>query len=273
MLSLSSNSRAGPGRKTIAATALGDEGRVVGAAEMSTPIRIALTIAELLAAGVLGGMAWAWWACPREPVELHDEAATEDRERERPLFEAYLRTQAVVGRSLNAHVSLQARLVAVSDSALEHAQVLERLHEAGMAPRRVRANADWQPRRNSRATSHAPVRPRRGRHLTGPSTRCWRRSMNRMRAVSTTPAPTRRLGAPRDPSPTGWPAQPALDLAAGCSFCAKRRQDVHRLIAGPGIYICDECVALCAEIMEEQDGTDWREQADRRLRGEDNKAE
>ena len=34
----------------------------------------------------------------------------------------------------------------------------------------------------------------------------------------------------------------ALELAAGCSFCAKRRQAVRRLIAGPGIYVCDECV-------------------------------
>ncbi len=38
-----------------------------------------------------------------------------------------------------------------------------------------------------------------------------------------------------------------------CSFCGKRRQDVRRLIDGPGsAYICDECVVLCHEILEEE---------------------
>jgi len=48
-------------------------------------------------------------------------------------------------RALSAHMSLPARLVAVSDCALEHAQALDRLQEAGLAPRGVRANADWRP--------------------------------------------------------------------------------------------------------------------------------
>ena len=38
-----------------------------------------------------------------------------------------------------------------------------------------------------------------------------------------------------------------------CSFCGKSQEQVHRLIAGPGsVYICDECVELCHEIMEEE---------------------
>ena len=82
-------------------------------------VRVALAIAELLAGGALGVMAGLWWARRSEPVD--DEAATVDAPREPPLVEAYLRTQAGVVRSLNAHTSLQARLVAVSDSALEHA--------------------------------------------------------------------------------------------------------------------------------------------------------
>jgi len=37
-----------------------------------------------------------------------------------------------------------------------------------------------------------------------------------------------------------------------CSFCGKKQDQVHRLIAGPGgVYICDECVDLCREIIEE----------------------
>ena len=37
-----------------------------------------------------------------------------------------------------------------------------------------------------------------------------------------------------------------------CSFCRKSQKDVKKLIAGPDSYICDECVALCAEIISEE---------------------
>ncbi|MFF3665572.1 ClpX C4-type zinc finger protein [Microtetraspora malaysiensis] len=34
-----------------------------------------------------------------------------------------------------------------------------------------------------------------------------------------------------------------------CSFCAKSRDDVERVIAGPGVYICNECVGLCNAVL------------------------
>ncbi len=37
-----------------------------------------------------------------------------------------------------------------------------------------------------------------------------------------------------------------------CSFCGKTQDQVHKLIAGPGVYICDQCIDLCSEIMEEE---------------------
>ena len=37
-----------------------------------------------------------------------------------------------------------------------------------------------------------------------------------------------------------------------CSFCGKKQYEVQKLIAGPGVYICDECIELCTEIMEEE---------------------
>jgi ATP-dependent Clp protease ATP-binding subunit ClpX len=38
-----------------------------------------------------------------------------------------------------------------------------------------------------------------------------------------------------------------------CSFCGKNQDQVHRLIAGPNdVYICDECVRLCNEILAEE---------------------
>lgn len=42
-----------------------------------------------------------------------------------------------------------------------------------------------------------------------------------------------------------------------CSFCGKDQKDVRRLIAGPSVYICDECIHLCSEIIEEEsDGSE-----------------
>ncbi len=38
-----------------------------------------------------------------------------------------------------------------------------------------------------------------------------------------------------------------------CSFCGKPQENVQKLIAGPGVYICDECVNLCNEIMDEEE--------------------
>jgi ATP-dependent Clp protease ATP-binding subunit ClpX len=37
-----------------------------------------------------------------------------------------------------------------------------------------------------------------------------------------------------------------------CSFCGKTQEQVRRLVAGPGVYICDECIELCQEIIEEE---------------------
>jgi ClpX C4-type zinc finger len=41
-------------------------------------------------------------------------------------------------------------------------------------------------------------------------------------------------------------------VIAACSFCLKPDDDVGTLVAGPGVYICDECVALCAELIRDK---------------------
>ncbi len=41
-------------------------------------------------------------------------------------------------------------------------------------------------------------------------------------------------------------------LKCSCSFCGKSQEQVRKLIAGPGVYICDECVDLCNEILDEE---------------------
>ena len=37
-----------------------------------------------------------------------------------------------------------------------------------------------------------------------------------------------------------------------CSFCGKPQDQVRRLIAGPNVYICNECIELCQDIIEEE---------------------
>jgi ATP-dependent Clp protease ATP-binding subunit ClpX len=50
--------------------------------------------------------------------------------------------------------------------------------------------------------------------------------------------------------------------ALKCSFCGKGQNDVRKLIAGPAVYICDECIALCNDIIAEE----WEEEKSRELR-------
>jgi hypothetical protein len=47
-----------------------------------------------------------------------------------------------------------------------------------------------------------------------------------------------------------------------CSFCAKPSSEVEKVIAGPGVYICNQCVGLCTEILQaEQQGKPFAPQA------------
>ena len=47
---------------------------------------------------------------------------------------------------------------------------------------------------------------------------------------------------------------PPTEEIMRCSFCGKTQHEVRKLIAGPGVYICDECVALTTDIMAEEGG-------------------
>jgi ATP-dependent Clp protease ATP-binding subunit ClpX len=49
-----------------------------------------------------------------------------------------------------------------------------------------------------------------------------------------------------------------------CSFCGKSQEEVKKLIAGPAVYICDECIELCNEIIEEE----YEKEVETRKKGE-----
>jgi ATP-dependent protease Clp ATPase subunit len=77
--------------------------------------------------------------------------------------------------------------------------------------------------------------------------------------------PTAPVETPGQPERTtaDFPAQPAPedeDVTAKkkppddrhCSFCAKDRSEVVRIVAGPTVYICNECIGLCEDILAEE---------------------
>ncbi|MBD3649003.1 MAG: hypothetical protein HUJ31_16475 [Pseudomonadales bacterium] len=50
-----------------------------------------------------------------------------------------------------------------------------------------------------------------------------------------------------------------------CSFCRKDQHRVEKLIAGPGVYICDDCVGLCNQVLAGKEATDfpgWAQMSD-----------
>ena len=49
------------------------------------------------------------------------------------------------------------------------------------------------------------------------------------------------------------------DKQLRCSFCGKSKDSVRKFISGPSVYICNECISLCNEILAEEEE---REQAD-----------
>lgn len=46
----------------------------------------------------------------------------------------------------------------------------------------------------------------------------------------------------------------SADFLPACSFCGKSHREVRKLVAGPGVYICDECVDLCVQIITDGPG-------------------
>src|SRR5260370_16796219 len=75
-------------------------------------------------------------------------------------------------------------------------------------------------------------------------------SKRRSRVCGPTP-PSGPLASP-SVHVTRWPIMGRKPIDARCSFCGKSRDKVQRLVAGPGVFICDACVALCNEIIQEQ---------------------
>src|SRR5258706_4683022 len=75
----------------------------------------------------------------------------------------------------------------------------------------------------------------------------WRRSRRSRR----TPRRSRRRGNRRNRVSTTSSSK-GTKVPYRCSFCGKSQEQVRKLIAGQGVYICDECITLCREIVVEE---------------------
>jgi len=65
-----------------------------------------------------------------------------------------------------------------------------------------------------------------------------------------------KLGSQAPPRPLKAPAELPNGMFVACSFCGKSSAEVERCVAGPGVYICDECVRLCDEIITKHQSPD-----------------
>ncbi len=57
------------------------------------------------------------------------------------------------------------------------------------------------------------------------------------------------------------PKKDSGDDALRCSFCSKSQREVKKLIAGPTVFICDECVDICLDIIAEDRMLEQRQEA------------
>ncbi len=210
---------------------------------------------------VLSALAGAWWRAGAEPREEPAETPRETDE----LRDTAKRTQAAFNRALAAHHGLPARLRGLGEAAREHANALRALHQAGLVPEGVKARDDWRP----------PVELRTETLRPG-AIEAWQaldRSFQGLLAALDDPdasfgehaAAYDAVAAATDQITETLANATSIDLATGCSFCGKPRPQLRRLIAGPGVYVCDECVALCVDILEDEIGETWRQEAEQRL--------
>jgi hypothetical protein len=97
----------------------------------------------------------------------------------------------------------------------------------------------------------------------------------RSRAAQTGEPYASALRAIRQQQENRMPATAASteDFIASCSFCGKPNTTVQRLVAGPGVYICDECVDLSVVIVADAARVTPEESARRRARYHDRSAE
>lgn len=225
-------------------------------------------IVLILLVALISALAGAWWRAGAEPRKREEPTEVETPSEDDQLRAAASRTQTAFNRALAAHHGLPARLRGLGDAAREHAAALRALHQAGVAPKGIKARDDWQPPLELHTDTLRPGAIQSWQALD--------RSFQGLLAALDDPDASfayhagayETVAAATDTITEALANATSIDLATCCSFCGKPRPQLRKLIAGPGVYICDECVALCVEILEEEIGETWRDEAEQRLSGE-----
>jgi hypothetical protein len=62
-----------------------------------------------------------------------------------------------------------------------------------------------------------------------------------------------KIEATQSPGPDRRAQDPVPKKVLSCSFCGKTQHEVRELIAGPSVFVCDECVGLCNDIIDDQE--------------------
>jgi hypothetical protein len=158
---------------------------------------------------------------------------------------------------------LPARLNDLADAAAAHAGVLRELADADLRLIPAQLESDWEPPWDLRRdTPRMPVA-------------AWQRldrALEQLAAVIDAPggAPAAHAAVYDELALAARSVADQLDAAARsedgpfnsattvCGYCNKPAAKARRVIAGPLLAICDECVAACVEILEDQLGDDWR---------------
>lgn len=156
------------------------------------------------------------------------------------------------------------RLSYLADAAAAHALVLRGLAEAHLTLTPAQLESDWKPPWDLRRdTPRVPVA-------------AWQRmdrALDRLAAVVDAPGgdPAAHAAVYDELAAAGRAVAEQLAAAgrhedevkyssatAVCGYCGKPAAKVRKVIAGPLLAICDECIALCVELLDDEFGDDWR---------------
>ena len=80
----------------------------------------------------------------------------------------------------------------------------------------------------------------------------WNKLKSHIALSERMPLIRKRVGAIQERQQAAAPDQKESDPALYCSFCGLSHHDVAKLISGPSVFICDECVGLCVKILGDE---------------------
>ena len=207
-----------------------------------------------------GGVAALILFPPRAtPAETDEE--DESARRQRLATEHDTAASVAFRTALDACRGLPTRLTRIAEAAEAKAAALRDAHDAGLIGAPHRVSADWRPPWElQRDSPRLPVI-------------AWQlldRAFDQLTATLDDPdtdlhtcaSAYDQLGkAAREVAKQLHNDDGQRELSselARCSFCGKPARDVHKIITGPTSAICNECVELCVEVLDEEHGDDWR---------------